>query len=323
MALMSLSADAPARLPDGAYDVRGWQVRTEADGHKVGKVDDMLLDEEDRPRYVDVKLTGRKHVLVPLSEAHADPSSQVVWIDRLDRERLRQVPTYDHDPARLSPAYERRLLAEYRQLGLDQPVKPERVSDGNGAPSHLSRLGKLENYRVAKGVTDPRGWKIVSGDGQVLGKVSELIVDTRALTTRYLDCRVKEGDLELEPVDRHVLVPVERARLDRKEKHVVVDGLFAQDLTEYPIYRGLPLAAGDEARIRAMYERREDDGSIPEVRRFFRAEPTELELGTPSSAWRDVDDQETLEADGREEVQIRVRDGDVVIRQPKGQRDDG
>src|SRR5687767_1569541 len=93
------------------------KVRTAVDGAKVGTVGDLLVDDQDQPHFYDIDLGAfRKHVLLPVSEAHPDPAEQVLWVDGMDKERLREVPTYDHKPEKLSADYEERLRAEYRLL---------------------------------------------------------------------------------------------------------------------------------------------------------------------------------------------------------------
>lgn len=299
MGLVNLSDRAATRLSSGALDVRGWKVRTEVDGAKVGTVEDLLVDDHDQPHFYDVDLgIFRKHVLLPVSEAHPDPDKQVLWVDGMDEERLKEVPRWDQNPERLSAEYEERLRAEYRLLARN---------GGNGvitetAPvvgPRLARLGDLKEYRIPKGVTDPRGWKVIMGDGGHLGEVSELIVEPTALTARYLDVRVDEKKLSLEPLDRHILVPVDRIRLDRKAKRVVVDGLFARDLTDYPVYGGLPL---DDS-----YASRLDDA--------FRSGNREIVLESGESR--------TIHA-GDDDLNIRVSGEDVIVeRDPRGSEDDG
>jgi len=341
MALTNLSRRGLIELPEGAYDVRGWNVHTQVDGERVGSVDDMLIDEHDTPRYLDVDLgVFRKHILVPLSEAHADPSERVVWIEGLDRDRLREVPEYDHDLDSVSPAFEERLLREYRTLaGGERGASDGETRTASGG--RLVRLGDLEEFRVASGASDPRGWDLVGGDGQVLGEVKELIVDATALTTRYLACRVDEDKVGLESLDRHILVPADRARLNKDDKEVLVDQIFARDLREYPIYQGLPLDSEAKARIHAVFER----GSGPRTqesgsRRFFgarpRAEATEppraKPRGRPALAPDRVEernpeasDQQSrvVEVEGGEEVRIRISGGDIIIEKQRGRQDDG
>ena len=337
MTLVTLSRRAPTELPDGAYDVRGWEVRTALDSKKVGKVDDMLLDDRGSPRFLDVNLgLFKRHVLVPLAEAHAEPSDQVIWIDRLDEERLARIPEYDHDPERLSPEYERRLTDEYGALASEARDRPAPEVVEERPMGGLARLGDLGDFRVAKGVTDPRGWKVVAGDGTKLGEVSELIVDQGSLSTRYLDVKVDEKPLELEPLDRHVLIPAERVRLDRKGKHVVADGLFARDLGTYPVYGGLPLDRDTELRLARAWERDGDRRPAdPETVRFFgaRARPGDTAPGAQARRMRIRDgrmgdeesheDDSILAGDG-DEVRIRVSGDDIVIeRNPRGRSEDG
>ena len=343
MTLVNLSGRAPASLPDDAYDVRGWEVRTEIDREEVGKVDDMLVDEGDQPRYLDVRLSSpRRHVLVPLSEAHADPSARVIWVHALDRTMLGELPEYGGDAAQLSDAYEQRLKQEYRALALGRA--PDQRTNGDGPP--LARLGDIGEYRVAKGVTDPRGWKVSVADGQVIGEVKELIVDPTGLTTRYLDCEIREDKLGLEPLNRHVLIPPEHVRLDRKGKRVVIAGLLARDLRDYPVYQGLPLGADARRAIDDVYGRTADAaGRDTTATRFFgvrtRAEGDAVPAparsrGRPVDAALDeeveLDEQlseetyeETYDIAGESEnVRIRVRGDDIIIeRRPREGRDDG
>jgi hypothetical protein len=354
MTLVNLSRRAPAHLPDGAYDVRGWEVRTEMDDEKVGKVDDMLVDENDHPRYLEVNLgIFKRHVLVPLSEAHADPSTQIVFIEHLDKDRLGELPEYNRDASLLSSEYEDRLHHEYRTLRTRRDSAPGEVRDPVAADmQRLARLSDIGEFRVAKGVTDPRGWKVLSGDGVVFGDVKELIVDPNALTTRYLDVEVKEDALDLEPVNRHVLIPSDRVRLDRKEKHVVIDGIFARDLRDYPVYAGLPLAAEVERSIDDAFGRPKDPRGREAVSsRFFGvrkrardAEPVRVRSrGRPMDSEDDRDiervtsdiervtsdiervDDDTYEiARDAENVRIRISGDDIIIeRRPRGGRDDG
>lgn len=255
MALRPLSRTSDFAFPEDAWDVRGWNVRTDVDDEKVGSVDDMLLDHTGRLRYLDVDLGFlKKHVLVPLDRARADRQTETVRVEGMSKERLEAIPEYALDPETLDEAYERRLDAVYGRT---------RTSGGYGtittgvdpeAPIDLQRMGKLEgNYRVAG--DDPRGWKVVTGEGQKVGKVAELLMERGSMKARFLDVAVDEKSLEMEPVDRHVLLPAERVRLDRGKKQVVVSGLLAGDLADYPQYGGLPVTEGAARSLDDAFER--------------------------------------------------------------------
>jgi uncharacterized protein (TIGR02271 family) len=51
---------------------------------------------------------------------------------------------------------------------------------------HLQPISDLSNYKVEEGDIDPRGWTVVGNDGNRIGTVDDLIVDTRAMKVRYL-----------------------------------------------------------------------------------------------------------------------------------------
>jgi hypothetical protein len=346
MALIPLSSSDPTRLHPDAFDVRGWEVRTEVDDDKAGSVDDVLMDSAGTPHLLDVDLGAlSRHVLVPLSQAWADASRRVIWVEGLSRDDLKRMPSYDHRPDALTNEFETKLVDDYAAISEGTRRKTaSRPTDGR-----LARLAKGEEFHVSKGSSDPRGWKVLGGDGAKFGKVTELILDREDMRVRYLDVDVDEDKLGLERIDRHVLVPIERARLDHKHKAVVLDGLFARDLTAYPVFTGLPLAKGFEDQVMGCFrghERRSDGWVDAAAQRFFRggrqrisaeaappavpraAMPPRAPLAAdvppqpaaPSAA--SVDDTVVRPREG-EEVRIRVSGGDIIIEKHPGGTDHG
>ena len=108
----------------------------------------------------------------------------------------------------------------------------------------------------------------VTGDGRTVGRVAELLIDPGAMQARYLDVALDEEELELEPVDRHILVPSDRVRLDRKKKKVVLAGRLAPDLADYPQYGGLPFRHRQEKELEEYFRRagasKREPGARPE-----------------------------------------------------------
>ena len=104
-------------IPKGEPDPRGWDVKT-ADGVKIGKVDDLLVDTgAGRIRYVEVKLKGdvadraeKDYVLIPVGAARLDDKSDDVIVS-VDQAKLAGIPAYDRE--RLSRDYERSLRTYY------------------------------------------------------------------------------------------------------------------------------------------------------------------------------------------------------------------
>lgn len=86
-------------------------------------------------------------------------------------------------------------------------------------------LDDLDDYTVAEGDPDPRGWDVYSSDNQKLGEVKDLLVDPQAMLVRYLDVEL-DKDVVSER-GRHVLFPVGTARLNDDEDRVTVQSIAA------------------------------------------------------------------------------------------------
>jgi hypothetical protein len=340
MALIPLSKSDPTHLHPDAFDVRGWEVRSEVDDDKVGSVDDVLMDSSGTPHLLDVDLGAlSRHVLVPLSQAWADASRRVVWIEGLAKADLKKMPSYDHRPDALTAEFESKLVDDYHTVA---EGAARRKATAKPADGRFVRLAKGKEFHISKGSSDPRGWKVLGGDGAKLGKVVELIVDQEDMRVRYLDVDIDEGKLKLEKIDRHVLLPVERARLDHKHKSVIMDGLFARDLPTYPVFTGLPLAKGMEDDVLSRFRGQERaaqgwvDGA---ARRFFGGGRQRVSVTPqaaapppppppPPAAPRAISETERanehiVRPQEGEEVRIRVSGGDVIIEKHPGESDHG
>ena len=99
----------------------------------------------------------------------------------------------------------------------------------------LVPLSDAHDFKVAEGNRDVRGWSVRTRDGEKVGKVNDLLVDTNALRARYVDVELDGG---LFGSSRRVLIPVGAAQLGDDE--LVVD--VARDgLNDYPAYDGSSL----------------------------------------------------------------------------------
>ena len=124
----------------------------------------------------------------------------------------------------------------------------------------LRRLSEMDHVRVAKGAPDPRGWTVVAGDGAEVGRVRDLLVDLEAQRVRYLD-------VELDAAapgtgERHLLVPIGRARLDDEHDRVRIDRLAASEVASLPRYGGTDFDREYEGAIRRGFF---PDGITPEM----------------------------------------------------------
>jgi uncharacterized protein (TIGR02271 family) len=113
-------------------------------------------------------------------------------------------------------------------------------------------LDELDDFKVASGDPDVRGWDVVASDGRKIGEVDNLLIDTGAMKVRYLDV-----DLDDEIVgsgdDRHILIPIGYARLNEDDDRITVDSLNSTAIAGLPAYRNEPLTRDYENSVRQHF----------------------------------------------------------------------
>ena len=118
---------------------------------------------------------------------------------------------------------------------------------------HLAPLGQLDNCRIADGEPDIRGWNVHTLDGCTAGKVDDLIVDTDARKVRYMDVKLDRKELGLSE-DRHVLVPLDDARLDPRSDDVLLESTTREQLSR--------MQAMDRDTLASMQSTRRDSSRM-------------------------------------------------------------
>jgi uncharacterized protein (TIGR02271 family) len=83
------------------------------DGDKIGKVDDLFVDENDTPEYIGVKtgLLGLKSTLIPMELARIDENDRRIEVS-VDKETAKNGPTFDDDQD-ITPDYEEQVYSYY------------------------------------------------------------------------------------------------------------------------------------------------------------------------------------------------------------------
>jgi uncharacterized protein (TIGR02271 family) len=105
--------------------------------------------------------------------------------------------------------------------------------DRNMTPGGLVPLDKADDYKIADGNPDPRGWDVIS-NGRKVGEVDKLIADVSALKVRYLDVELDDDFAGTK--DRHVLIPIGAARLDDDNDNVLLQGMTRDALIGLPAF---------------------------------------------------------------------------------------
>jgi uncharacterized protein (TIGR02271 family) len=81
----------------------------------------------------------------------------------------------------------------------------------------LKSLRELGGYEVSSEDPDVRGWTVIGANGERLGTVSDLVVDTERMKVEYLSV---DGDGGTDQ-----MIPVATAQLDRSQREVVIGGI--------------------------------------------------------------------------------------------------
>jgi photosynthetic reaction center H subunit len=114
--------------------------------------------------------------------------------------------------------------------------------DAHGEPS-IRPMRMAEGYAHFAG-KDPRGLSVIAGDGEVVGTVSDMWIDTSELIVRYLEIDLGDGGKRL--------VPQTLARITWKG--VVVQSIFAEHFAAVPTTKSdAEVTKLEEERICAYY----------------------------------------------------------------------
>lgn len=154
------------------------------------------------------------------------------------------------------------------------------------ATGQLAHLSDLDDVRIVEGEPDIRGWSVRGTDGQSVGKVEDLLVDTASMKVRYIEVRLEKAiakdigrtaDLTSTPISemaadarnlpnddgrsadeagRYVLVPIGVVRLDDDADDVLLDAEASQ-MVGIPAYDRKALTRDHESDVLSRFNRGE------------------------------------------------------------------
>lgn len=123
----------------------------------------------------------------------------------------------------------------------------EIVVERAGVP-RLVHLADMRELRVADGDPDIRGWDVRTADGEKVGSVRDLVVDTQLMKVRYIEARIDREVLNTGS-DRHVLIPIGSARLDDSKDDVYLNAAIVDPRSLPPYDRALLLSRDYEVSL--------------------------------------------------------------------------
>jgi len=144
------NSELSSRYPD----VRGWTVMA-GDGHKIGKVERLLVDPSGREvRYLDLQVSGGlfqadKYALVPMEAVRLDANDRQVVLDRLTNTDVDTLPTYGETMAEDYENSVSRFFTRFTGAG-------SATAGGMGATGSGARESYTEGYGRAPSTAEER-----------------------------------------------------------------------------------------------------------------------------------------------------------------------
>ena len=133
-----------------------------------------------------------------------------------------------------------------------------------------SRLQELDNskFEIVKDEPDIRGWDVRYRNGEKIGSVEELILDTKAQKVRYMIVDLDENELRLE--DRKIMIPIGFAELDKQHDDVLVPNVSVDQLCRLPDYKRNSVTPDVERSISSIFGRKVNVEPVASIKREAR-----------------------------------------------------
>jgi photosynthetic reaction center H subunit len=118
--------------------------------------------------------------------------------------------------------------------------------DIDDAPSRIAPLSALDDYEIADGYPEVRGWDVRDSAGRSVGYVYDVLVDLEAMRVRYLDVEL-DSQFAGSDADPRVLIPLENVGLDGRS-----DGVLLRDVDVADLHGLVPYARRGVTREREV-----------------------------------------------------------------------
>jgi uncharacterized protein (TIGR02271 family) len=233
------------------------------DYEKVGKVDDLFLDENDNPEYIGVKMgfLGTRSTLIPFQMARVNDERQAIEVSK-DKETIKNGPTFDDD-REITPEFENEVYFFYglgRSNGIGErgsygSYYSSESTVGPGMTMGDTETGEFrEHPAYDEGVHQSRGDDLADEDELRVRRVEEeLAAGTRQREAGQLKVRkrVRTDREQIEVPTRHEEVSVERVPVKGEASEAEIgEAEVVVPVTEEEVIVGKRPVAKEEVRIR-------------------------------------------------------------------------
>ncbi len=203
----------------------GYTVYDQAD-QKIGKVDDLFVDENDQPEYIGVKMgfLGTRSTLIPFQLATVDDSRQAIVVST-DKETAKNGPAFDDD-REITPQFEQEVYSYYG-LQQQQTTGATTTEDRGTYADYPSSSSSSAGPGIAMGDTESGefrehspGEEGISGEGSDLDDRDELRVQR---SEEELAAGTREVEAGAMRVRKRVRTDRERIEVPTRREEVTVE----------------------------------------------------------------------------------------------------
>jgi uncharacterized protein (TIGR02271 family) len=187
---------------------------------KIGKVDDLFVDENDQPEYIGVKMgfLGTRSTLIPMNIAQVDDAGSRIEV-ATDKDTVKSGPSFDDD-REITPDFENEVYSYYGLQSTDERGSYDAYPTETTDEDEL-RIQRSEEVTVDRVPVEGEASETEIGDDEVSIPVTEeeVVVEKRPVAKEEIrirkdvveDTEVVEEDVRKEEVD----VDDQSGRLER------------------------------------------------------------------------------------------------------------
>jgi uncharacterized protein (TIGR02271 family) len=226
---------------------------------KIGKVDDLFIDENDQLEYIGVKMgfLGTSSTLIPMDMARVNDERQLIEV-AADKETVKNGPAFDDD-RELTPEVENEVYSHYGLQAAQGSEQRGAYGDYYGDEHPGVAMGDTESGEFQEhapeeeGVAEPGGDLDDEDELRVQRTEEELAAGTREREAGALNVRkrVRTDRESIEVPTRHEEVSVERVPVEGEAAETEIgDDEVSIPVTEEEVVVEKRPVAKEEIRIR-------------------------------------------------------------------------
>jgi uncharacterized protein (TIGR02271 family) len=226
---------------------------------KIGKVDDLFVDENDQPEYIGVKMgfLGTSSTLIPMQIARVNDERQLIEVSA-EKDTVKNSPTFDDD-REITPEHESEVYSYYGLQAAQGSEERGAYGDYYGEEHPGVAMGDTESgeFRehdpTAEGVAEPGGDLDDEDELRVQRSEEELRAGTREREAGAINVRkrVRTDRESIEVPTRHEEVTVDRVPVEGAATEAEIgDGEVIVPVTEEEVVVEKRPVVKEEIRIR-------------------------------------------------------------------------